>query len=134
MKQAAVLIIIKDKLILSISRKNNKNKFALIGGKVEDGETPEQAIVREVKEETDIDLLKIQYISTRIAEKETPDGEDFHCHCFYALLWKGEPKGLEGHELKWLTEKELTSEEIGAFPEYNKSALSKLKEIYKNIL
>ena len=46
------------------SKRDNKswipfpNHWDLIGGHVEEGETPEKALVREVKEELDIDLLE----------------------------------------------------------------------------
>jgi ADP-ribose pyrophosphatase YjhB (NUDIX family) len=46
--------------ILLVQRQNNpfKNKWCLPGGFVDPGETLEQAVIREVKEETNIDLFK----------------------------------------------------------------------------
>lgn len=37
---------------LSVSRKDDPNKIGFIGGKIDDGEEPEQALLREVLEET----------------------------------------------------------------------------------
>jgi len=52
----ATAVIIKDGLILLIHRFfKNKEYFALPGGGVEEGETPEQAVIREIKEETNFD-------------------------------------------------------------------------------
>ena len=83
MRQAAVMLIIKDGRILGISRRYDKTKFGLIGGKCDDGETTIQAALREVLEETRIVVKKCTYIYSR---KEPPDqnGEWFECDCFYA--------------------------------------------------
>lgn len=49
-------ILIRDKKILLIHRiKNNREFYVVPGGHVENNETPEEAIVREVKEETNLD-------------------------------------------------------------------------------
>jgi len=58
------VLIIKDGLILGISRKNDPTKFSLIGGKCEVGELPVEAVLRETLEETGIevhDLLGKRY-------------------------------------------------------------------------
>ena len=50
-------MIIKDGKILFIHRiKNGEEYYVLPGGAIEAGETPEQAAVREVKEETNLDI------------------------------------------------------------------------------
>jgi len=52
-------IILKDDKILLIHRKKNGEEYWVFpGGGVEDTETPEQGIIREVKEETGLDVLK----------------------------------------------------------------------------
>ena len=43
-------------IILGVSRKNDHNDFGLVGGSVEENETFEEAIIREVKEETGLDI------------------------------------------------------------------------------
>jgi 8-oxo-dGTP pyrophosphatase MutT (NUDIX family) len=54
--RTAGLVILKDrKLLLAFSK--NKQAFYLPGGKVETGETPMDALVREIKEELNIDLV-----------------------------------------------------------------------------
>jgi 8-oxo-dGTP diphosphatase len=62
MKQIAAIILENDKGEILLYLRDNRpdipfpNHWDLIGGHVEEGETPEEALVREVKEELDIDL------------------------------------------------------------------------------
>lgn len=56
----ASAIIIKDKSILLIHRLNHGQEYYVLpGGGVDAGETAEQAVVREVKEETDLNVLSV---------------------------------------------------------------------------
>jgi 8-oxo-dGTP diphosphatase len=62
MKLIAAIILENDKGEFLLALRDNKpsipfpNHWDLIGGHVEPGETPEQALIREVKEELDIDI------------------------------------------------------------------------------
>ena len=62
MKEIAAIILENDKGELLLALRYNKpgipfpNHWDLIGGHVEEGEMPEEALVREVKEELDIEL------------------------------------------------------------------------------
>ena len=61
-KLAATALIYKnvilDGKVLGVSRKTDPNDFGLPGGKVDEGETLYDAMVREVKEETGLTVLK----------------------------------------------------------------------------
>ena len=67
MKKIAAIILENDKKEILLYLRDNKpgipfpNHWDLIGGHLEEGETPEQAIVREVKEELDIDLKEYAF-------------------------------------------------------------------------
>lgn len=68
LKQIEVVaaVIVKDGTILATQRGYGefKGKWEFPGGKVEKGENLEQAIIREIKEETNADINVIEYIST----------------------------------------------------------------------
>jgi 8-oxo-dGTP diphosphatase len=67
MKEIAAIILENDKGEFLLYLRDNKpsipfpDHWDLIGGHVEEGETPEQALVREVKEELDIDLKEYTF-------------------------------------------------------------------------
>ena len=67
MKKIAAIILENDKGEILLALRDNKswipfpNHWDLIGGHVEEGETPEEALVREVKEELNIDLKEYSY-------------------------------------------------------------------------
>ena len=67
MKKIAAIILENDKREFLLALRDNKpgipfpNHWDLIGGHVEEGETPEETLVREVKEELDIDLTEYSF-------------------------------------------------------------------------
>lgn len=136
MKQAGVMLIINQGLILSISRRNNKEIFGLPGGKFNseppdnDRDTKDTAI-RETKEETSVEVKECIFIYERLEPAITPDGLDFFSRCYYATSWAGRPHNSEEGEVAWLTEEELTSTKV-AFPEYNKKTLEVFKSMFPN--
>jgi 8-oxo-dGTP diphosphatase len=77
MKKIAAIILENDKGEFLLALRDNKpgipfpNHWDLIGGHVEEGETPEEALIREVKEELDIDLKEYSFF--RVYECLTGD-------------------------------------------------------------
>ena len=69
MIQVVCAVILKDDKIL-IAQRSDKMKLPLKwefpGGKLEDGENERQAIIREIKEELNIDILPLKKISSHI--------------------------------------------------------------------
>ena len=72
------------------------------GGKVEENETHTEALIRELKEELDIEINAnhIMYF-TNITHDYAHAKVELH---FYTVnIWQGEPKGIEGQNLLWST-------------------------------
>ncbi len=74
------------------------------GGKIEDGETPQEALVREIREELTAEIAIHELIKT--IEYDYPE---FHLSmdCFLAEVKKGELVLKEAESARWLTKDEL---------------------------
>ena len=81
-----------------------KGQWEFPGGKIEDGETPQRALVREIKEELDI----IVEVGDLIATIEY-DYPLFHLSmdCFWCEVLEGEIRLLEAEDAKWLSKNTL---------------------------
>jgi len=77
------------------------------GGKLEVGERPEEALVRELKEELDIET-KVDCLAPLSASYGY---EDFHLlmPLYICRRFWGQPRGKEGQEIKWVRANQLRS-------------------------
>ncbi len=101
-------IIIKDNKIFATQRGYGefKDGWEFPGGKVEQGEAPEKAIVREIKEELDTVIEVIEYFDT--VEYDYPN---FHLSmkCYICTVVSGKLELLEHEAAKWLDKDSLDS-------------------------
>ena len=83
-----------------------KDGWEFPGGKIEEGETPEQAIVREIKEELDTVIKVEKYVDT--IEYDYPE---FHLSmdCILCSIVEGDLVLKEHEAAKWLTRETLNS-------------------------
>ncbi|MDB9998510.1 8-oxo-dGTP diphosphatase MutT [Alphaproteobacteria bacterium] len=101
---ASIAIIDANDQILIAKRPNKKHLsgfWEFPGGKVEKGESPENALVREVKEELNIDINNKCIAPLTFSEFNY---ENFHLLLllYVCRRWEGEPMSMEKNEIKWV--------------------------------
>jgi 8-oxo-dGTP diphosphatase len=101
---AAAALVDSDGRILLAQRPEGKSMAGLWefpGGKVDPGETPEQALVRELKEELGIDTRSSCLAPIAFASHSY---NDFHLlmPLFVCRIWEGNITALEGQEFVWV--------------------------------
>lgn len=104
----AAAIIKKDGMVLSCQRGYGefKDGWEFPGGKLEPGETGEEAIVREIEEELEITIGDLEYLCTVEHDYDT-----FHLsmQCYLAAIKAGEFKEHAHEDLRWLSADDLWS-------------------------
>jgi len=114
MKNATLLLVInKDHVLLGMKKRGfGEGKWNGFGGKLNDGETLEEAAVREMEEEAGmiIDKEKMEKVAELnftfpFVAKEK--GFDQLVHVFVVKEWEGEPKESEEMLPKWFLTNEL---------------------------
>ena len=108
-------IIIRDKKLL-VERSVGKDFYIAPGGKLEQGESAEQALVRELQEEYGItvrqaDLLPFGVFSAAAAS--TP-WQTVQMDVFTVISWQGEITAKESQDLQWIDSKTVAHFPVGS--------------------
>ena len=106
---SAVALIDPDGRVLLAQRPPGKSMAGLWefpGGKIEQGETPEAALIRELAEELGIDTWQSCLAPLTFASHAY---DDFHLlmPLFACRKWEGTPKPQEGQNLAWVRKSDL---------------------------
>jgi 8-oxo-dGTP pyrophosphatase MutT (NUDIX family) len=108
-KHTVQVVLFNDKgQILCVSRKDNHSDFGLIGGKLDDGETLEEGIIREAFEETGLTVSNVKEIYCY------SDGSKIG-HTFVGE-WEGDISTEEKGLVKWGTFSDIIA---GSFGDWN---------------
>lgn len=111
--EVAVALIRREGHILLCQRSATAKyplKWEFPGGKVEPGETPEQALVRELEEE-----LAIRAVAGELFDRQTstyPDHGIFTVSYYFVDRWQGELRNNVFGDLRWVAPAELLSFDI----------------------
>ncbi|HWI51163.1 MAG TPA: NUDIX domain-containing protein [Symbiobacteriaceae bacterium] len=97
---AAVCYIVVDGRILLMQAPWAGNRWGLIGGKIEPGETPDQAVKREVLEETGLTLTAYRSVGHVILDEGNNRGTSLHL--FVATAVVGELRASDEGEPVWV--------------------------------
>ena len=124
---AAALVDVDGRVLLA-QRPDDKDMAGLWefpGGKIEKGETPEQALIRELKEELAIDTRSSCLAPLSFASHEY---EDFHLIMLLYICrrWWGSPVAVEGGTLAWVRAPRLRDYEM---PEANAPLIASLQDL-----
>ena len=112
MKLTTLCYIEQDECYLMLHRTKkekdeNHDKWIGVGGKFEEGESPEECLLREVKEETGLTLTRYQFrgIITFVSDEWGTE----YMHLFTADTYEGILKECEEGELVWVPKKQINN-------------------------
>lgn len=119
--------IVKDGKVFAAQRGNKGKtafKYEFPGGKIEPGETPEQALARELREELSINVEVHELITAIVDEYEDII---LHIDTYRCTLISGTPILSEHIAMAWSNKEELDNLE---FSPADKPTLEKIKNLY----
>lgn len=107
-RDRAVLCFIRDRgriLLILKKRGLGAGKFNAPGGRIEPGETPEAAAIRETREEVRVEVSRLRGAGE--LRFQFVDGYSLHCYLFVAGAWAGTPTETDEAAPAWFTEDAL---------------------------
>ena len=100
-------VIVKDNKYFIAKRNKDKHLggyFEFPGGKQDDNETLEQTVIREIKEELNVDIT----VDRKLGEEHYSDEKiNVHLHYFFCTIIKGDSVLKEHEEAAWVSKEEF---------------------------
>ena len=130
MTEVVAALIWDENRFLACQRPANKARGLLwefVGGKVEPGETKEQALIRECQEELAV-TVAVQDVFMDVTHVY-PD-LTVHLTLFNTFIAEGTPQKIEHNDLRWITVEEIDEYE---FCPADEEILRRLKDAYENL-
>ena len=119
-KAASAWIIHESGLVLAVSRKHDETDLGLPGGKLDPGETFQEAVIRETKEETNLDITDVLPVFGHACG--TPGVHNVHWCMAFLCKATGTLKRMEKGLVLWVPPQRLITKPDGtfnSFGEYN---------------
>ena len=107
MTEVVAALIWKGDRFLACQRPAHKARGLLwefVGGKVEPGETKEEVLIRECREELGV-TLSVGEVFMEVTH--TYPDLTVHLTLFQATIQEGQPRKLEHHDIRWITREEI---------------------------
>jgi len=122
---AAAVIYVNGLFLLSkrLDHQHQGGKWEFPGGKIEDGESTEQALVRELKEELSIEVMEQSHFMS--LSFEYPE-KHVNLHFQLVTNFSGKEQGVEGQKVQWFSKEELITL---TFPDANVPVVNKIKQL-----
>ena len=98
-----------DEILLALKKRGfGEGKYNGVGGKLEEGETPEMAMLRETQEEILITPTKYEKVAIMdFLEYVKGEKEKLRFHLYIATEWDGEPQESDEMIPKWFNIKDI---------------------------
>ena len=120
MKKVMTLCFICDagQILLGIKKRGfGKGRWNGFGGKVQADETVEETAIREVKEEIDLDVLKVEKYGLLHFQNQG-DEDQIVVHIFKATDYEGSPKESEEMKPQWFKHEDIPYEQMWVDDKY----------------